>query len=79
LPESRQRRGPARRYATPIFWPEVAVWFRSLDRLQESQTAGGPLTTERKTDMARAKVNRGLDSEMAQQVISMAIGAAEVL
>jgi hypothetical protein len=29
--------------------------------------------------MARAKVNRGLDSETAQQVISMAIGAAEVL
>ena len=27
--------------------------------------------------MARAKVNRGMDSETAQQVISMAVGAAE--
>lgn len=29
--------------------------------------------------MARAKVNRGLDSETAQQVMSMAVGAAEAL
>ena len=42
-------------------------------------TAGQPLTTERKTDMARAKVNRGVDSETTQQVISMAAGAAEAL
>jgi hypothetical protein len=29
--------------------------------------------------MARAKVNRGLDSETAGQVMSMAVGAAEAL
>lgn len=29
--------------------------------------------------MARTKVNRGLDSQTVQQVISMAIGAAETL
>ncbi len=29
--------------------------------------------------MARAKVNRGMDSETAQQVISVAVGAAEAL
>ena len=41
--------------------------------------AGQSPTTERKTDMARAKVNRGMDSETAQQVISMAVGAGEAL
>jgi hypothetical protein len=40
-------------------------------------TAGQSPTTETRTDMARAKVNRGMDSETAQQVISMAVGAAE--
>jgi hypothetical protein len=42
-------------------------------------TAGQSPTTERRTDMARAKVNRGMDSETARQVISMAVGAAEAL
>jgi hypothetical protein len=39
--------------------------------------AGQSPTTEGKTDMTRAKVNRGMDSETAQQVISMAVGAGE--